>query len=110
MLNLKLIGGQTLHASLQLPIGKSKIFKLTGDPLHRLQNEFRDVNIIAIDEKSMISLTTLYHIDFRLKEAKPKKALKPFGGVSIILMGGTWPMPSLHLGILKVLKKLICAT
>ena len=82
------IGGQTLHASLRLPIGKSKIYKLNGDPLQKLQNEFKDTHIIAIDEKSMVSLTTLYHIDQRLREAKPKNAHKPFGGVSVILMGG----------------------
>lgn len=43
--------------------------------------------LLIIDEKSMVSSMMMYQIDARLKQAKPENATKPFGGVSVQLMG-----------------------
>ena len=61
--------------------------ELKGDRLRDLQQKFEDVELIVIDEKSMIGQYMLYMIEERLRQAKPARAHLPFGGVSIILMG-----------------------
>ena len=84
-----LVDGKTLHALLKLPISNSKdaIKDLSGDRLRELQDDFKETELLVIDEKSMIGQYTFYMIDARLRQAKPDKANQPFGGVSIILMG-----------------------
>ena len=87
-----LVNGKTLHFLFQLPVNKStasknKISELKGDQLRSLQKRFENVELLVIDEKSMIGQYMLYMIEERLRQAKPKNADKPFGGVSIVLMG-----------------------
>ena len=84
-----LVKGSTLHALLQLPVTnmKNELKELKGDRLRDLQERFEDVELLVIDEKSMIGQYMLYMIEERLRQAKPSRANIPFGGVSIILMG-----------------------
>ena len=84
-----LVKGSTLHTLFQLPINnlKGKMPEIKGDRLRDLQQRFEDVELLVIDEKSMIGQYMLYMIEERLRQAKPSKADLPFGGVSIILMG-----------------------
>ena len=51
-----LVKGSTLHTLFQLPINhsKNKMSELKGDRLRDLQQKFEDVELIVIDEKSMI--------------------------------------------------------
>ena len=44
----------------------------------------------------MMSLYTLYTIDQRLRQFKPKSATLPFGGVSLIIMGDFAQLPPVH--------------
>ena len=82
-----LIGGETLHGMLSLPVGKAKLEPLQGERLQALQNKFSETGIIMIDEKSMVGQKLLYHVSSRLQEANPHKRNVPFGGFSIILLG-----------------------
>ena len=84
-----LVKGKTLHQLFHLPVSKSKVAikELSGDSLRQLQDDFKDTELVVIDEKSMIGQYTFYMIDARLRQAKPDKANLPFGGLSIILMG-----------------------
>ena len=56
-----LVDGKTLHALLKLPISNSKdaIKDLSGDRLRELQDDFKETELLVIDEKSMIG-----HIHF----------------------------------------------
>lgn len=67
--------------------------KLQGDQLRRLQLEFKDAQILVIDEKSMMGTRMLYMIHSRLCEAFPERANLPFGGISIVLMGDYSQLP-----------------
>ena len=90
------VNGETLHSLLQLPVPapkKDPCPALTGDPLKRLQIDLKDLQILVIDEMSMISPLRLYQIDRRLRESKPEKSNKVFGGVSIVLMGDLAQLP-----------------
>ena len=83
-----LVEGNTLHKLLHLRISNSRdeLKELSGQPLRDLQEEFEDVFILFIDEKSMVGQYMMYVLDQRLRQATGKRNL-PFGGISIILMG-----------------------
>ncbi|KAL8622217.1 hypothetical protein ACOMHN_053018 [Nucella lapillus] len=83
------IGGQTLHAMLQLPIGNHDLEPLEKDSPCQgiLQDAFSKTAILVIDEKSMIGQKTFFHVSERLKEAKPHRASEPFGGLTVVLLG-----------------------
>ena len=82
-----LVKGGTLHSLLRLPISNSKgvIKPLTVQAERDLQESFKQVQLLVIDEKSLISQYMFYMINERLKQAKA--STKPFGGISMILMG-----------------------
>jgi hypothetical protein len=64
---------------------------LKPGPLSALQQRLQYVKYMIIDEKSMVSLATLYRIDVRLREAMTSDEL--FGGISILLFGDFWQLP-----------------
>ena len=61
------------------PISEKKKFKLRCD--------FFKVQIIVIDEYSMVSLTSLTLLDKVLKEIFPQKSRIPFTGIPVIILG-----------------------
>ena len=88
-----LIGGETLHSLLYLPVGKSKLDPLQGDRLQALQERFENVGILVIDEKSMIGQEVFSQVSQRLQEARPHACHLPFGGLSVILLGDWKQLP-----------------
>jgi len=88
-----LIGGETLHSLLCLPIGTAKLEPLGGERLMELQRKFQDVGILMIDEKSMMGQEMFWMVNERLKEAKPHHQDKPFGNLSIVLLGDWKQLP-----------------
>jgi hypothetical protein len=91
-----IIKGTTLHSLLKLPLHVSydkDIPEMYADPLRELQREFEGVELLVIDEKSMVGLHMLYMIHKRLTEIKPRNASQSFGGVSIIIMGDFAQLP-----------------
>ena len=88
-----LIGGETLHSLLCLPIGNTKLELLGGERLMQLQEKFKDVGILMIDEKSMMGQEMFWMINERLKEARPHHKDKPFGNLSMVLLGDWKQLP-----------------
>ena len=91
-----LVNGSTLHRLLKLPVNISKkkeLPKMQGASLHALQKEFETVELLVIDEKSMIGQFLFYMIEARLRELKPNSGDEPFGGVSVIMMGDFAQLP-----------------
>ena len=75
----------------------------------RLQMALQGTKILVIDEMSMISPGFLYKVNRRLQQAFPENKTKPFGGISVLIMGGElyqieatllisnpFPLPLLH--------------
>ena len=84
------ISGTTLHALLQLPVPMNPLDPakaLSGDQLKRLQFELSNTKLLVVDEKSMVSTVMMHQLDQRLREARPEHASKPFGGISVVMMG-----------------------
>jgi DNA replication protein DnaC len=82
-----LINGETLHSLFYLPIGKQEIEQLKGERLAELQQRFKNVGVLIIDEKSMIGQEIFWMVSRRLKQARPHTKTEPFGGLSVVLLG-----------------------
>ena len=82
------IKGQTIHSFFKLPPGfinnKVSINKETKDLI-------KHVDVVIIDEISMVRVDTIDAIDFILR--KSKKIDVPFGGIQLILFGDVYQLP-----------------
>jgi len=82
------IGGNTLHRIFALGVelkGVPKYMKLGGEKLQHMRRRHSQLKYIIIDEISMISYELFRQVDLRLKEIFDND--KPFGGISVILLG-----------------------
>ena len=89
------VAGRTLHSALKLPVplNQSTFQRLASGPsLTDMQQAFRSVKVVVIDEMSMVGRRMLRALDDRLRQAKAKPDV-PFGGVSIFLCGDFGQLP-----------------
>ena len=86
------INGVTIHSLLRLPVSKQQNKSLSGPSLTQLQEKFKCVAYIIIDEYSMLGQRALGWIDRRCREATGKGSVL-FGGISIILVGDPAQLP-----------------
>ena len=77
------VGGQTIHSLLRLPVGLIGTSKLYQD--RELRKLLQAMDVLIIDEISMVSADLLDGIDRALKEARGRR--DPFGGVQVVLFG-----------------------
>ncbi len=90
------IGGETIHRR-SLKIGVKRGFSsgkspLQGKQLSDLQQEFKDINTIICDEYTMISCKLFNQMNQRCQQAK-NNMTKPFGGMTVILVGDPGQLP-----------------
>ena len=83
------INGITLHSAFHLPV-KSELKsyehkKLRDETLHMLRSKYHYLNVLIIDEISMIGRETFGHLDLALIAIMQNSS--PFGGVSLLLVG-----------------------
>ena len=78
------IEGQTLHTTFKFKFGNE--FKSLSDKNRDLlRDQFKNVEVIIIDEFSMMKSCQLYHLHMRLCELKQTDCI--MGGLSVILFG-----------------------
>lgn len=100
-------GGVTLHSLLQLPMGT---YMPTGGPIHNdalfnkdilLRNLrmsadkrrlLKELDLLVIDEVSMLRADLLDAIDVILRHVRPQKSL-PFGGLQLLFIGDLQQLP-----------------
>ena len=94
------LGAKTIHSCLKLTVSKTKkegedehFDELGSDQATALEYEMKDVKLIIIDEKSMMGMGRLSHIDARLRQARPQARDKPLGGMSIMIAGDFKQLP-----------------
>ncbi|CAM4949171.1 unnamed protein product [Rotaria socialis] len=82
-----LIDGMTLHSFLSLPVNqcKHKLVKLDSGISNRIGVKLKDLQLLIIDEISMVGFTMFQQVDARLQQIM--KSREPFGGVSVIVSG-----------------------
>jgi hypothetical protein len=78
------IEGQTLHTAFKFKFGND--YKSLSDKNRDLQRDyFKNVEVIIIDEISMMKSCQLYHLHLRLCELKQNERV--MGGVCVIMFG-----------------------
>jgi ATP-dependent exoDNAse (exonuclease V) alpha subunit len=82
-----LIDGMTLHSFLSLPVNqcKHKLVKLDCDVSNRIGVKLKDLQLLIIDEISMVGFTMFQQVDARLQQIMKSK--EPFGGISVVVLG-----------------------
>jgi hypothetical protein len=85
------IHGRTLHSGFGLPL--NGFVPLTGSRLANMQLLWEGVYFVIIDEKSMLGLRTLAQIDLRCRQLFPQFANRPFGNISVALVGDFAQLP-----------------
>ena len=92
------IHGLTVHRLFQLPVehsGTAKYKSLSDNALKQIRLSLKDVNLIIIDEVSMISNITLMYIHLRLTEIFCTSECEDgwFGRIHIVLFGDLLQLP-----------------
>jgi ATP-dependent DNA helicase PIF1 len=85
------VGGQTLNSLFQLPFGFIDISKLTLYGRNRVATLMRHVEMIVIDEVSMMRADMMGGIDVLLRLARKNNI--PFGGVQMVMFGDLYQLP-----------------
>ncbi|CAF4395205.1 unnamed protein product, partial [Rotaria magnacalcarata] len=82
-----LIEGMILHSFLSLPVNqcKNKLVQLNSDVSNRIGVKLKDLQLLIIDEISMVGFTMFQQVDARLQQIMRTKKL--FGGISVIVLG-----------------------
>lgn len=83
------VGGQTLNSLFELPIGFIDISKLRVSS--RVATLVRHVDMVVIDEVSMVRTDMMGAIDVVLRKARGHDL--PFGGVQIVMFGDLYQLP-----------------
>ena len=93
-------GGVTLHSCLGLPVVNKSYGQHEADVplpqgarLQHLKDIWRHIDLLIIDEMSLVSAKLLKRIDLRLRHIKALGANLPFGGVNIVLIGDFYQLP-----------------
>ena len=89
------IGGRTVHSAFHLPTrGLSKTYVPLGeDLLTGLRAKYEHLEIVIINEISMVSKGMLNYISGRLDQLKRNKSSSWFGGISILAVGDFYQLP-----------------
>jgi GTPase SAR1 family protein len=84
------VGGQTIHSLFKFPLGllTSKDIELN----HKKFNLFANLEMLIIDEISMVRADLIDAIDYALRQYKDEEEL-PFGGVQLVMFGDLYQLP-----------------
>ena len=86
------INGQTTYNLLKLPVQRP-FEDLPPASLTPLQQQFRNIHYLVLDEKSMIGHVHLGWIDHWLRQIFPERRGECFGGLSVLLVGDFCQLP-----------------
>ena len=83
------VNGQTIHSLFRIP---PSFIALNSLPFNRNAAEIlRHLDMILIDEVSMVRADLMDAIDYRLRQSREDD--KPFGGVQIVMFGDLYQLP-----------------
>jgi ATP-dependent exoDNAse (exonuclease V) alpha subunit len=90
------VGGQTIHSFFGFPFGV-----LGNQPIHkhlygRTRDALRSLDVLVIDEISMVNSDLMDAMDTMLRAARGKNK-GPFGGVQVVMFGDPYQLPPVPL-------------
>ena len=89
------INDTTVHTTFQLPIygpNKRPKMELKGKELQDLQNKYKHLKVLIIDEIPMVGKLTLRDLNKFLRQIKNSNL--DFGGISVLLVGDLFELPT----------------
>jgi ATP-dependent DNA helicase PIF1 len=86
------VGGQTIHSFFGLPRGILGIQPLHKHLYPRVRDALRSLDVLVIDEISMVSADLMDAMDTLLRTARGKTK-GPFGGVQVVMFGDPYQLP-----------------
>ena len=86
------IVGMTLHSGLLLSTSKGSSAPLTQDRLNTLRLKLSNLQLLIIDEVSMVGSNMLLQIHKRLQQLKGSKDDTTFGNISILAVGDLYQL------------------
>ncbi|XP_041482326.1 uncharacterized protein LOC121429412 [Lytechinus variegatus] len=88
------INGHTIHSILSIPINAKMPYQpLSEEKISALRNKLSQLQIIIIDEISMVNQKLMYYIHSRLRQIKQSRDQTAFGCVSVIAVGDMFQLP-----------------
>lgn len=89
------INGQTIHSAFALKKNMKTQYQPLGEnDLNTLRARLSNIQLLIIDEISMVSKTVLSYISGRLNQIKSlQQNSKPFGGISVLCVGDFYQIP-----------------
>ena len=92
-----LVNGETTHVFASLSLRSKAVSGLTDASKKKLQNFWREVQYLIVDEYSVLSKTFLatlsYNISIGMEGMKGFQTTRPFGGLNIVLCGDLHQFP-----------------
>jgi hypothetical protein len=88
------IDGTTIHSALNIPINQSltNLSNLSSDILNRLTNKYEQLQLVVIDEISLVGARMFNVVDQRLRSIKHIQN-KYFGNLDLIMTGDFYQAP-----------------
>jgi hypothetical protein len=88
-------GGTIVHSAILIPFNKSLFLPLRKEMLDTLCKPYDELQLVFIDEASLIGSHFLYSIDNRLRSIK-HVPMKYFGNIDMILCGDLYRAQSIQ--------------
>ncbi|MFM6962771.1 MAG: ATP-dependent RecD-like DNA helicase [Micrococcales bacterium] len=86
------VGGRTIHSLFGFPLGVLGLLDITKHLNRRVREILRAIDMLVIDEVSMVNPDILDAIDKQLRTARGKRGL-PFGGAQVVMFGDVYQLP-----------------
>lgn len=86
------VGGQTIHSFFGMPRGIVGVQPLHKHLYGRVRDALRSLDVLVIDEISMVSADLMDGMDNMLRTARGKNK-GPFGGVQVVMFGDPYQLP-----------------
>ncbi|XP_038063031.1 ATP-dependent DNA helicase PIF1-like [Patiria miniata] len=88
------IHGATIHSALSISTNVRLPYQpLSEEKISTLRHKLRQLQIVIIDEISMVDQKMLHYIHGRLRQVKQSRNHNPFGNVSILAVGDFYQLP-----------------
>jgi ATP-dependent DNA helicase PIF1 len=86
------VGGRTIHSLFGFPIGLLGKTDITKHLNRRVREVLRALDMLVIDEVSMVNPDILDAMDTQMRAARGKRSI-PFGGAQVVMFGDVYQLP-----------------